>query len=137
MADYSVTASSVQLLSGSAQVATAGEALTGGQPFYLDNGNNSVAMKSDANASGKDRIDGICLPVSVAANQTFTYATPGQTINPGFTANQTDVVILSTTAGALAPVADLASASKLTIAGVMQATNQLYLLCYQSAVAKP
>jgi len=140
MADYSITAANVAWVSGTPiqlSPAVANESMTAGQAFYFDNSNSQQAKKSDANASGKDGFDGIVMQTSVSSGQYFAYAPPGAVINPGCNMTPTDVVILSTNAGGLAPVADLASGSNLTLVGVALATTQLYIQKYQSSVTKP
>lgn len=137
MADYSVTAANVLLVSGgSPQVATAGENMTAGMPFYKDTSDSNKGKKSDANASGKNTIDGVVLSNTVSTNQTFTYAPPGAVINLGTTMTVGELVILSNTSGSFCPSSDAATGQNITLGGIALTASNLWLQCIASGVPR-
>jgi hypothetical protein len=123
MADLTVTPANVL---ASAQAikftATAGAALTAGQPIYRD------TADTDAFGRGKAKLadaNGGSATIQTVEGITLAAAATGQPIecaalDPDFTHGLTgvaagDCVILSATAGALCPVADLASGGRLNV----------------------
>lgn len=126
MADYTQTAADVNLVtSGGTEVVTAGAAISAGQPYYKDS--NGQAQLCDADGdSDTAGIDGIAL-CDVASGQKVVGALPGSSveIDMGITFTVGDVVVLSGTAGAYAPVADLASGDFVTIVGVAKTANNI------------
>lgn len=117
MADISITANNVIPSSGaSIGSATAGTAITAGQPIYIDS--NSLAQLSDANGSGTTQVDGIALQ-SVGSGQRVQYAKTDPSLNIGATLNSGDRVYLSVNAGKLtATSADVTTGSTVILVGV-------------------
>jgi hypothetical protein len=135
MADISQTAANVKLIStGPFGNAVAGEAITQGQPFYLASGS---AFRCDANdGAAKAVAVGIAL-TPATTGQTFLYALPGATVDVGATLTVAAAYIVSENVGAIAPIADLATNSYLTILGVATAAGSLYFDPLVSGVQKP
>lgn len=126
MADYSVTAASV-VPGSSARIKryTAGETLTAGQPVYKDSADGKI-YKADANVSTKIDVIGITLGGG-GAGQPVNVATEDDDFTPGCTLAIGDIPILSTTAGGIAPSADLASGSYGVVLGIAKSTTKMFL----------
>lgn len=116
MADLTVTATSVVPGTNYTEVGTylAGEAITAGQPLYLDSSN--LAWKGDANvaAGAKANVVGIAMN-NAGAGQKITIGKGEITFGSIITA--AIVYVLSDTAGGIKPIADQASGDYLTILG--------------------
>ena len=123
MADYAVTASQVLLISGSPIYAVAGGAVTAGDPVYLDPATGKY-LRADANgtatvagASG----GGLALSTADADGSQLVVAGPGCVVNVGAGAAIIvgAVVVVSATAGKLAPTADITTAGHFrTVVGI-------------------
>ncbi len=117
MADISVTAANVGI--GALDTITsnvqAGEAITQGQPVYL--ASDGKYYQCDANDTAAKAQ---CVGIAVSPASTdgyFQLATSGS-VNVGATLSVGRIYVLSTTKGGIAPSADLASGSYVTILGV-------------------
>lgn len=125
MADLSITAANVQKSSTSqVQSGKAGETITAGQSVYLKASDTSI-YKADNNV---DAATAAAVGVSLngaAAGQPINYTTSGP-----YTAGGTLVVgetyIVSSTAGGIAPIADI-STNYVTILGVAISASLLQL----------
>lgn len=136
MADLSVTAASVTLVSGSVAHVTAGATVTAGQ---------AVSKRSDgqwdpANADGAGSAEaagslGFGLALNgAAAGQPLTIQLTGE-YDPGATAAAGAVYVLSAAAaGGIAPVADLVAIDNdfVTIVGVGNSTGNIDLCLFAS-----
>ena len=122
MADLSITSSSVQPASGATLITgTAGAAVTAGQPIYKDSGDGNKLKPADANAS-ETTAAAVGIAVNDAADeQPLTYITRGNLVTDGTTVKGT-IYSLSTTAGGIAPVADLGTGAFTTILAVASDT---------------
>lgn len=132
MADISVTANNVAPITGSTQIeyGIAGATITAGQSVYLDASTQTFKL-ADANASAATAaLKGIALN-GAASGQPLAVATGG-TLNPGFAGTVGQVVVLSATAGGLAPVGDLTTGWYTTIVGVVTAASVLTLKIFNS-----
>lgn len=138
MADYTVTAANV-LASGTATKTTgvAGTTITAGQALYADASDSNKLKLADANASSAAAtLVGIALHAALAG-QPITYATADDDFTHGLTTvAASDVIILSGTAGALAPVADLASGWFPVVAMVAKSATKAHFRITQGSVAK-
>lgn len=135
MADIAVTATSVAPIAQSTQIeyGTAGASITAGQSVYYDSSSQTYKL-ADANASATTAVvKGIALN-GAASGQPLAVATGG-TINPGFTGTVGQVVVLSATAGGLAPVGDLTTGWYTSIIGVVTAASVLTLKIFNSGAA--
>lgn len=134
MSDFSVTATSVvPTTSTGFGEGTAGASVTAGMPIYLDTSDNTL-KPCDADASASSVAVGVALH-SASAGQPLKYAKSGNvTFNAAFTAGA--IVCVSTTAGGLAPYADLGSGDFVTIIGVATSTTNLFIKIVASQAAK-
>lgn len=123
MADISVTASSVvPTATTKRQTKVAAAAITAGQVVYVNTSDQLALADNDASATTAAAV-GIALN-SCAADQPCSYATSGAvTFNAVLTAGT--IYVLSSTAGGIAPAADLASGDYVTILGVASSTTSL------------
>lgn len=131
MANYTLTAANVFASTGATyDTVTAGETITAGQPVYYDSGaldaaNRPKAKLGDANASAATAtIRGIA-GNSASNNQPLRVITSDPAFTHGLTTVAAgDIIIVSATAGALAPAADLASGWYPTVAIVATSATQ-------------
>lgn len=130
MADISVTASSVVPTSTAKRLTkTAAVAITAGQVVYVNASDQLALADNDASTTTATAV-GVALN-SCAANQPCSYATEGNvTFNAVLTAGT--IYVLSSTAGGIAPAADLASADYVTIVGVASSTTNMKIHMYAS-----
>jgi hypothetical protein len=136
MADLSQTAANVSL-TDSAGVVTRlvqyGETVSQGMPVYKKT-SDSKYWKADADAVDTASADGIALTPG-AANEYGIIIESGL-VDIGATLTVGATYVVSTTAGAIAPIADLASGDFTTILGVATTAGKLLLDIYESGVAK-
>jgi len=132
MADLSIVANAITLVSGRSSPFTAGEAMTAGQPYYLSGGQ---AFKSDANAANKKLVHGLCL-ADVAAGGTGTGAMSGSVVNIGAALTQGASYWLSRNAGGICPQADVAAGDRLVLIGVARTTALLELHFWNTTIDK-
>lgn len=109
MANLSVTAGSVLFTSGSTAQGIAGAAITAGQPLYIDTANGSVLKLAGAASTALiATVAGISLHAA-GIGQPIIYALTGSLINIGATTAKGMHYFASDTAGAIAPLADIAT----------------------------
>ena len=117
MADISVTAANVALVSGNQKHGTAGGTITAGMPVYLKSADSELyAAYCDVDAATATVV-GIALN-NASDGQPLSYAVPGSVVNMGATLTVGEIYVLSGTAGGVAPEADLASDDYVVILGV-------------------
>lgn len=136
MADYSITAASILAADDDTQISTGifGETITAGQVVYRSTTDRRW-YKADADTATTAPAVGIAINGG-AAGQPGSIVTAGNlTTNSTGTAGA--VVVVSTTAGGLAPVADLGSGDYVTVVGVFTSATNLLVSFIQSGVAKP
>lgn len=121
MADVSQTPGNVVLVSGSTRVRTAGATITAGMPVYSDATDGGAIKPADADAAASAAVVGIALN-GAADGQPVTYALPGSVINWGAVLTKNLYYVASTTAGAVAPSADLASGDYISLLCVGEGT---------------
>ena len=126
-ADISVTAASV-LSSSAADVSegVAGETITAGQPVYKDSTDSGKIKLADANVLAKIAVVGISIH-GASSGQPIKYAKKDVSFTVGGTVAAGAVVVLSATAGAIAPAADLATGSYGVVLGVGIGSNKINL----------
>ncbi len=128
MADISQTAGSVGLTDESSavtvQTVQAGEALTQGQPVYLSGGKY---YKADADAGAVNAAAVGIVMTPAATNVYFLMTITGATIDLGATLTVGETYVVSGTAGAIAPIADLATGDWVTIVGTATAADTIVL----------
>lgn len=138
MADLAITAANVLKSATASQAdAVAGEEMDAGTPIYLDASDGNKAKKADANASAA-----AAACVGITVNKAFTgqpirYLTSDDDFTHGLTGVAAgDVLILSATAGRIAPVADLASGWFPTVLMVAKSATKAHLAITRGSVAK-
>jgi hypothetical protein len=133
MADLTITAANVVVVSGAVKrTENASATITAGQAVYL-NSNTEWAL-CDADVQSTANCNGIALHASLN-NQPLTVMSGG-VINLGATLAVGEVYAVSTTAGGIAPVADLASGDFVTVLGVALTAANLELKIQNSATAE-
>lgn len=126
MADISITAANV--LAGSdakKRRVTAGATVTAGAALYRDPADGEYKL-ADADAEATAGCDGIAL-TGGADGQPIIVAVPslGGTINLGATLAVGQTYVVSTTAGGIAPISDMATGDFTSIIGVATSTSIL------------
>lgn len=129
MSDITITATSVKKTATTVtEEGIAGETITAGQAVYKDQADNNKLKLADANLSlAASRAIGVALHAATL-DQPLEYAVSGDvTYGSGLTAGV--VYVVSATAGAVAPSADLDTNSTwyATILGVASSTSNLKL----------
>ena len=139
MADLTLTASSV-VPGDSAiiQSGVAGAAIAAGEVVYKDTSDSNKLKLADANGATAiiRLVAGIAI-CSAAAGQRVSYVTEDDdlTLGSGLFAIG-DVLILSATAGKIAPVADLATGMYNTVLGIATTTGKINFKPLGVTVAK-
>jgi hypothetical protein len=137
MADYSITAASFQP-SAYAEYDTgiAGATITAGQPVYKDASDSNKLKLADANLSlAASRVVGLAAH-GAAAGQRLAFVKKDPKLVPGFTLTAGDIAILSATAGAIAPVADLATGHYPVVLGAANSTTEMNFAPVAGGVVK-
>lgn len=137
MADLVQTAASVLAAAsaaGNIRQVTAGGTITAGMPVYLDAATRTYKA-ADASALLTAAAVGIALN-GAASGQPLTILTGGS-INIGATLTVGAVYVVSATAGAIAPLADLLSTEYVTTLGTATSTSLLLLNINASGTQKP
>jgi len=132
MVDVVITASDVDKVSGSQRTNEAGIAITAGQTVYLDAAGLVQLCQNDLTA-----VEGACVGISLndaGVGQPCTYQVSG-VIDLGSVLAAGVQYIVGAAAGAVAPVADIASTEFLTSLGVGISTTELQIGINQSGVA--
>jgi|694.fasta_scaffold00460_68 hypothetical protein len=123
MANLSQTAANVKLKNqGPFGSGVAGATITQGQPLYESGGQLLLCDNNDG--IDKAVVVGISLTPATSGG-TVIYALPGSRIDLGATLTVGETYILSATAGAIAPIADLAPSNYLTILGAATDSSTL------------
>lgn len=136
MADVSVTAANVVAVAGSNIIdGTLGATITAGQSLYYDTTAGTYKL-ADANASAATgSLDGIAL-TGGSSGQPVKILTDGN-YNPGGTVVVGTIYVLSATAGAICPAADLASGHYVNVLGVGTTASNIKVTRCKSGVAVP
>lgn len=123
MADLVITAASV-ISSGRKETGTAGATVTAGQVVYLDSADNKFKLADNDSATAAVRAPhGIALN-GAATGQPLTVHTGGSIVI-GATVAVGTVYMLSSTAGGIAPVADLGAGDYNSTIGVATSTTAI------------
>jgi hypothetical protein len=135
MADLTITAANVKKTDSTLITeGIAGATITAGQPVYKDSTASNKLKPADADVLASAAAVGIALH-GASADQPLKYATGGNlTLGAVMTAGA--VYVVSTTAGGIAPVADLGSGDFVTLLGIATSTSNLKLSISVSATAK-
>jgi hypothetical protein len=135
MADISQTAANVIASASARRISkTAASAITAGQPVYLTS--NGAVAPADANASATTaNVLGIA-ENGGGTGQRISVITKDPSLVIGATVAIGDVLILSATAGGIAPVADLATGHFCTVLGVAISTTAINFAPVAAGAAK-
>lgn len=137
-ADISITAASV-IPSSAAKIVTktAGATLTAGQVVYEDTADSNKVKLADTNsATAAARVVFGIAAGGAAAGQPVRIIREDPTLTLGGTVAIGDILILSATAGGIAPSADAASGHYVTVLGVAKSTTTINFLPLASGAAK-
>jgi hypothetical protein len=138
MADLSITAANVLASDSATPVrrGIAGATITAGQVLYVDTAADNVLKLADADVLASAAVAGIALN-GAATGQPVEYVEADPDFTPGATTVAGTTYYLSTTAGAICPVGDLATGDFVTVLGIGLASNGLHLRPVVSATAIP
>jgi hypothetical protein len=135
MADLTITAANVKKTDSTLITeGIAGATITAGQPVYKDSTASNKLKPADADVLASAAAVGIALH-GASADQPLKYATSGN-LALGAVMTAGAVYVVSTTAGGIAPVADLGSGDFVTLLGIATSTSNLKLSISVSATAK-
>jgi hypothetical protein len=114
------------------------EAIEAGEICYYDSTTEQM-KKMDADvAVARGTRWGVALNTAEGQGQPLVYAIAGEiTISAAGPGTVGDVVVASSTAGKMAPAADLASAANLYYVGVFVTSNVVKLLLQNPGIVKP
>jgi hypothetical protein len=133
MADLSITAANVAQTGGEpSKKGIAADTITQGQALYKNTAGALVRCDADVLASAA--FAGIALNAA-SSGQPVDYAPPGATVNIGATTTKNTYYVVSTTAGGIAPSADLASGDYITLLFVGNGTAIVTVLGHATGVA--
>jgi hypothetical protein len=135
MADVTVTAADVLKTDGATGKGTAGATITAGQALYIDSTDSSSLKPADADVEASAVCVGIALHGS-ADGQPIEYQKTG-TIDIGGTVTVGTPYFVSTTAGGIAPIADLLTGDYVTLIGIATAATDIKLNIDASGVTVP
>jgi hypothetical protein len=136
MADLTITAANVLAGSGAKKVnGTAGATITAGQAVYLDSADNEYKLADNDSATAAVRtVAGIALHASLDG-QPLTILSQGP-ITIGATTAVGEVYCLSSTAGGICPVADIAAGDYNTIIGIGTSTTVIDVKLHAAGAVK-
>lgn len=131
MADYVITAGNVDPVeeTGIVQLIAA-VSITAGQPLYNNGGQADLA---DASAQASAACIGVALN-NAAAGQPVSYAKAGKNVLYGAIFTAGALVVVSATAGGLAPYADLLPTEYVSIVGIATTTSNLLLILNNTGI---
>ena len=136
MADLSITAADVKKTDTTLIAeGIAGGTVTAGQAVYRDSTASNKLKAADADVLASAAAVGIALH-GASADQPLKYAIGGNlTLSSVMTVGA--VYVVSTTAGGIAPVADLSSGDYVTLLGIATTATNLKISISVSGIAKP
>ena len=135
MADITITAANVLAASNATTVdVNAGETVTAGQLVYIDAADGEAKLV-DNDAEATSEVKGVALN-GADDGQPLEVCTRGN-LNPGATVVVGTIYCSSSTAGGIAPAADLATGDFTTILGVATTAANIYVSINNSGVAVP
>ena len=124
MANLTITAANVKATATTVfKTGIAAAAITAGQSVYVDGTTGKIGL-ADADVAGANIAAGVAL-CNAAQDQIVSYAVGGQ-VNMGATLVKGTTYVVSATAGAVAPQADLTTGAAIGILGV--AADATYLI---------
>lgn len=121
MADLTITPASV-LSASKKSSGMAGAAIAAGQCLYLDSTTSTLKLAQSDGTAAEVAAVGIALNAA-ASGQPVMYAPDGATMNIGATTSKATTYCVATTAGGIAPQADLTSGHRICQLGYATATD--------------
>jgi hypothetical protein len=137
MADLSITAADVVAADGavSSREYIAGATIAAGDLVYIDTANDNVLKLAQADGTALEAtVLGIAMCGASTGQPCIVAVSGNLDIGASLTVGQ--VYILSTAAGKICPVSDLASSSFCSIIGVGTASDNLYMNVFNSGAEK-
>ena len=132
MADITVTAGNVKWVSGARPVVVkAGASITRGQPVYLNTATGEHEL-ADADTDAASIVAGVALSDGYDGAD-MLIAPPGAVINWGATLTAGTIYVLSTTAGSVAPWADLATGDYVVVLAIGAGTANAEIIVKKGA----
>ena len=136
MADITVTAGNVDPGNNATIIGvTAGVTITAGQVVYKDTTDGNKYKLADADVLATAAARGISLN-GAANNQPIDIIIDGD-LNPGGTVVVGEIYLVSTTAGGIAPEADVGSGKYVSVLGIGTTTSNISIKLHVSGVAVP
>lgn len=135
MADMTVTAANVALVSGSTERVTAGATITAGQVVYKDTTDANKYKLAINTSVAAAAAGGIAL--NGASDDQPLVVQTGGTIAPGGTVTVGEIYVVSGSAGRIAVEADNGSGEYVTVLGVGVSSSRIDLSINASGVAVP
>jgi len=136
MADITITAANVRPYSGATtKTVTAGATVTAGDAVYKDTSDSNEYKRCDSTVAASTVIGGIAI-TNAGDGEPLIIQTAGD-CNVGGTVVVGMVFVVSTNAGKLAPLADVASGEYVSIIGYGITSSKLRMDFQTSGVAKP
>jgi hypothetical protein len=126
MADLTITAASVLYTSGPQSSGVAGASTTAGQAVYLDSTTSTLKLAQSDGTAAEVAAVGIALNAA-GTGQPIVYAASGATINIGATTSKATTYFVSTSAGGVAPQADV-STNRICRLGYATATDGTFVV---------
>jgi len=136
MADLTVTAANVLLVSGTARNGTAGETITAGQSIYLKSADSELYRADCDNTAATSSAVGIALN-GASNGQPLSYAGNGCVVNMGATVTIGGRYFVSGTEGGVAPSTDLATDDYVVQLGIGITAANLKVQIINSGVQVP
>jgi len=128
MADISPSASTVTWTAGNRWTqGMAGATIVPGNVLYLDSTTNTLKL-ADGDLDTESIVVGIALD-SAISGRVCTYAPPGAVINIGATVTLGTIYVLSLTAGAICPWADIGTGDYPNVLFIGATSNLVELIC--------
>jgi len=136
MANLSQTAANVAVSSATTRVKVVqyGEAVTQGQPLYLENGKY---WRADSNVQAKSRATAIAMTPGGVDGFGVVAEGAGGRVNLGATLVVGETYVVSATVGAICPIADLTTGDYPCILGTAISTSVLETAFLYSGAVKP
>ena len=137
MADVSVTAASVAMhaVAATTELVTYGETITQGEVVYRDSTSSKMKLADADLSEAAATVYGIALTPGDLDDK--GYIAKAGPIDIGATLTVGEIYVLSSTAGAIAPEADLAADDYVSIIGVASAADQLDIDLNNTGVVVP
>jgi hypothetical protein len=127
MADLSITAAQVDTdTTGQVETLIASVAVTAGQAVYKTNGSQAALADNDVDAATA-KVYGVAVCDAAAGQSVTVQRTGSPTIGAGASITAGALYVLSSTAGGIAPEADLGTNDYVSIIGVGTSDNKIRL----------